>query len=148
HYDRRTLMAARSIGSGTISFGLVSIPIRLYTATSAKRVSFNMLHKTCGSRLKQQLLCAAEGVPVERSDVIKGYEYARDQYVKFADEELQAMEAARTVQLELLEFVPADTVDFIYIEQTYYLGPDKGGDRAYRLLSESLERAKRLAVGR
>jgi DNA end-binding protein Ku len=141
-------MAARSIGSGTISFGLVSIPIRLYTATSAKSVSFNMLHKTCGSRLKQQLLCAAEGVPVERTDVIKGFEYARDQYVKFTDEELKSMEAARTDQLELLEFVPADTVDFIFIEKTYYLGPDKGGDRAYRLLSESLERAKRLAVGR
>lgn len=141
-------MAARSIGSGTISFGLVSIPIRLYTATSAKSVSFNMLHKTCGSRLKQQLLCAAEGIPVERTDVIKGFEYARDQYVKFTDEELKAMEAARTDQLELLEFVPADTVDFIFIEKTYYLGPDKGGDRAYRLLSESLERAKRLAVGR
>jgi DNA end-binding protein Ku len=141
-------MAARSIGSGTISFGLVSIPIRLYTATSAKSVSFNMLHKTCGSRLKQQLLCAAEGVPVERTDVIKGFEYARDQYVKFTDEELKSMEAARTDQLELVEFVPADTVDFIFIEKTYYLGPDKGGDRAYRLLSESLERAKRLAVGR
>jgi len=141
-------MAARSIGSGTISFGLVSIPIRLYTATSAKSVSFNMLHKTCGSRLKQQLLCASEGVPVERTDVIKGFEYARDQYVKFTEEELKAMEAARTDQLELLEFVPADTVDFLYIEKTYFLGPDKGGDRAYRLLSESLERAKRLAVGR
>ena len=141
-------MAARSIGSGTISFGLVSIPIRLFTATSAKSVSFNMLHKTCGSRLKQQLLCASEGVPVERTDVIKGFEYARDQYVKFTEEELKSMEAARTDQLELLEFVPADTVDFIYIEKTYYLGPDKGGDRAYRLLSESLERAKRLAVGR
>ncbi len=141
-------MAARSIGSGTISFGLVSIPIKLYTATSAKSVSFNMLHKACGSRLKQQLLCAAENVPVERTDVIKGFEYARDQYVKFTDEELKAMEAARTDQLELLEFVPADTVDFIFIEKTYYLGPDKGGERAYRLLSESLERAGRLAVGR
>lgn len=141
-------MAARSIGSGTISFGLVSIPIKLYTATSAKSVSFNMLHKACGSRLKQQLLCATENVPVERTDVIKGFEYARDQYVKFTDEELKAMEAARTDQLELLEFVPADTVDFIFIEKTYYLGPDKGGERAYRLLSESLERANRLAVGR
>jgi DNA end-binding protein Ku len=141
-------MAARSIGSGTISFGLVSIPIKLYTATSAKSVSFNMLHKACGSRLKQQLLCASEGVPVERSDVIKGFEYARDQYVKFTDDELKALEAERTDQLELLEFVPAETVDFLFIEKTYYLGPDKGGERAYRLLSESLERAKRLAVGR
>ncbi len=141
-------MAARSIGSGTISFGLVSIPIKLFTAVSAKSVSFNMLHKTCGGRLKQQLLCPVDNVIVERSDTIRGFEYARDQYVKFSDEELKAMEAARTDSLELVEFVPADTVDFLYIEKTYFLGPDKGGDRAYRLLSEALEKANRLAVGR
>ena len=141
-------MAARSIGSGTISFGLVSIPIKLFTAVSAKSVSFNMLHKTCGSRLKQQLLCATENVVVERSDTVRGFEYARDQYVKFSDEELKSMEAARTDTLDLLQFVPASSVDFLYVEKTYYLGPDKGGDRAYRLLSEALERAGRLAVGR
>jgi DNA end-binding protein Ku len=141
-------MAARSIGSGTISFGLVSIPIKLFTATSPKSVSFNMLHKTCGGRLKQQLFCPVDNQVVERADTVRGYEYARDQYVKFTDDELKAMEAARTDTLELLEFVPADTVDFLFIEKTYYLGPDKGGDRAYRLLSESLERAGRLAVGR
>jgi DNA end-binding protein Ku len=141
-------MAARSIGSGTISFGLVSIPIKLYTATSPKSVSFNMLHKACGSRLKQQLLCPVDNVVVERTDTVRGYEYQRDQYVKFTEDELKALEAARTNTLELVEFVPASTVDFIYIEKTYYLGPDKGGERAYRLLSESLERAKRLAVGR
>ncbi|MBX3190385.1 MAG: Ku protein [Labilithrix sp.] len=141
-------MAARSIGSGTISFGLVSIPIKLYTATSAKSVSFNMLHKACGSRLKQQLLCPVDNVVVERSDTIRGFEYARDQYVKFTDEELKALESARSDALELLEFVPASTVDFLYIEKTVFLGPDKGGDRAYRLLSESLERAQRVAVGR
>lgn len=141
-------MAARSIGSGTISFGLVSIPFKLFTATSAKSVSFNMLHKACGSRLKQQLVCATEGVVVERSDTIRGFEYARDQYAKFTDEELKSLESARTDTLELLEFVPAESVDFLYVEKTYYIGPDKGGDRAYRLLSESLERAKRLAVGR
>lgn len=146
-YDRST-MAARSIGSGTISFGLVSIPIKLYTATSPKSVSFNMLHKTCGGRLKQQLLCPVDNVIVERSDTIRGFEYARDQYVKFTDEELKALEAARTDSLELVEFVPAETVDFLFIEKTYFLGPDKGGDRAYRLLSEALEKAQRLAVGR
>jgi len=141
-------MAARSIGSGTISFGLVSIPFKIFTATSPKSVGFNMLHKTCGSRLKQQLLCPVDNVVVERSDTIRGYEYARDQYVKFTDEELKAMEAERTGVLELVEFVPADTVDFLYIEKTYFIGPDKGGDRAYRLLSEALERNRRLAVGR
>ncbi len=141
-------MAARSIGSGTISFGLVSIPIKLFTAVSPKSVSFNMLHKTCGGRLKQQLLCPVDNVVVERSDTIRGFEYARDQYVKFTDEELKSLEAARTDSLELVEFVPASTVDFLYIEKTYFLGPDKGGDRAYRLLSEALEKAQRLAVGR
>jgi DNA end-binding protein Ku len=141
-------MAARSIGSGTISFGLVSIPIKLFTATSAKSVSFNMLHKTCGGRLKQQLLCPVDNVVVERSDTIRGFEYARDQYVKFSDDEMKSLEAARTDSLELVEFVPAETVDLLYIEKTYFLGPDKGGDRAYRLLSEALEKAKRLAVGR
>ena len=141
-------MAARSIGSGTISFGLVSIPFKLFTATSPKSVSFNMLHKTCGSRLKQQLLCPVDNVVVERSDTIRGFEYARDQYVKFTDEELKAMEAARTGVLELQEFVPAETVDFLYIEKTYFLGPDKGGDRAYSLLAQSLERNNKLAVGR
>ncbi len=141
-------MAARSIGSGTISFGLVSIPFKLFTATSAKSVSFNMLHKACGSRLKQQLLCPVDNVVVERSDTVRGFEYARDQYVKFTDEELKAMEAARTGVLELQEFVPADTVDFLYIEKTYFLGPDKGGDRAYSLLSQALERNDKLAVGR
>ncbi len=141
-------MAARSIGSGTISFGLVSIPFKLFTAVSAKSVSFNMLHKACGSRLKQQLICPVENVVVVRSDTVRGFEYGRDQYVKFTDEELKAMESARTGVLELQEFVPASTVDFLYIERTYFLGPDKGGDRAYRLLSEALERSQKLAVGR
>lgn len=141
-------MAARSIGSGTISFGLVSIPFKLFTATSAKSVSFNMVHKDCGSRLKQQLLCPVHNAVVERSDTVRGFEYQRDQYVQFTDEELKSMEAARTGMLELQEFVPAETVDFLYIEKTYFLGPDKGGDRAYRLLSESLERNDKLAVGR
>ncbi len=141
-------MAARSIGSGTISFGLVSIPFKLYTAASAKGVSFNMLHKKCGGRMKQQYLCPVDNEVVERSDMVKGFEYAKDQYVKFADDELKALEAERTGTLDLLQFVPADTVDFVYIEKSYYLGPDKGGDRAYRLLSEALARASRIAVGR
>ncbi len=141
-------MAARSIGSGTISFGLVSIPIKLYSATSPKTVGFNMLHKVCGGRLKQQLFCPVDNIVVERSETLRGFEYARDQYVKFTDEEIKSLESARTDTLELVEFVAADTVDLLYIEKTYYLGPDKGGERAYRLLSEALERAGRLAVGR
>lgn len=141
-------MAARSIGSGTISFGLVSIPIKLYTAASPKGVSFNMLHAKCGSRMKQQYLCPVDNEVVDRKDMVRGFEHTKDTYVRFTDEEIKALEAERTNQLELVEFVPASTVDFVSIEKTYYLGPDKGGDRAYALLSQSLERAEKLAVGK
>ena len=141
-------MSARSIGSGTISFGLVSIPFKLYTAASAKSVSFNMLHGKCGGRMKQQYHCPTCNEIVERKDMAKGYEVARDTFVRFSEEELKALEAERTDALDLIEFVPLDTVDMLQIEKTYFIGPDKGGERAYRLLSESLERAGLVAVGR
>jgi DNA end-binding protein Ku len=141
-------MAARAIGSGTISFGLVSIPVKLYTAASAENVSFNMLHAKCGSRLKQQLFCPIDNEVVERSATTRGYEYQKDRYVQFTDEELKKLESPRTNELELMEFVPERTVDFVNIEKTYFLGPDKGGERAYRLLSEALTRTQRIAVGK
>ncbi len=141
-------MAARSIGSGTISFGLVSIPIKLFTATSAQNVSFNQLHKKCGSRLRQQLICPVDNEVVPRTDIVKGYEFSKDRYVQFNEDELKKLEAERTDRLDIVEFVPAESVDFIFIEKTYYLGPDKGGDRAYKLLSESMTRMDRVAVGR
>jgi DNA end-binding protein Ku len=141
-------MPARAIGSGTISFGLVSIPIKLYTAASSQSVSFNMLHAKCGGRMKQQYFCPVDNEVVERKDIVKGFEYARDQYVQFTDEELKKLDAAKTDALELVEFVPEKTVDFVYIEKTYYLGPDKGGDRAYQLLSEAMRRTQKIAVGR
>ena len=141
-------MAARAIASGTISFGLVSIPIKLYTAASSEQVRFNMLHKKCGGRLKQQMLCPVCEAPVERTDTVKGYEYSKGQYVQFTEEELKTMEAEKTDTLDILEFVPSSTVDFVYIEKTYYLGPDKGGHKAYRLLSEAMERTQKIAVGR
>ncbi len=141
-------MAARSIGSGTISFGLVSIPIKLYTAATPKGVSFNMLHGKCGSRMKQQYVCPIDNEVVERKDMVRGFEHSKDTYVRFTEEELKTLEAERTNQLELMEFVPASSVDFVSIEKTYFLGPDKGGDRAYALLSQSMERAGRMAVGK
>jgi DNA end-binding protein Ku len=141
-------MAARAISSGTISFGLVSIPIKLYTAASSESVSFNMLHGKCGGRLKQQLFCPVDNEVVERAATVRGYEFQKDRYVQFTEEELKKLESPRTNSLELMEFVPASTVDFVYIEKTYYLGPDKGGERAYRLLSESMERSKKIAVGK
>ena len=141
-------MAARSIGSGNISFGLVSIPFKLYTAASAKSVSFNMLHAKCGGRMKQQYFCPTDNEHVERTDMVRGYEFAKDRYVILQEDELKKLESPRTGELELVEFVPAETVDLTYFEKTYYLGPDKGGERAYRLLSESLATANRFAVGR
>ena len=128
-------MAARSIGSLTISFGLVSIPVKLYSATESSRaISFNMLHKDCGSRLKQQYICIKEEIPVAREDIVKGYEFAKDQYVVFNPEELKALEEKATQTIEITEFVPATSIDPIFFDKSYYLGPDKGGDKPYGLL--------------
>ncbi len=141
-------MAARASGSGTISFGLVSIPFKLYTAASSQSVSFNQLHKKCGSRIKQQLFCPVDNEIVERGDLMKGYEYQKEKYVQFTDEELKKLEAEKTDRVDIVEFVPANTVDLLYLEKTYFLGPDKGGDRAYKLLSDAMTRTNRVAVGR
>ena len=142
-------MAARSIASLTVSFGLVSIPVKLFSATEASRaISFNLLHKTCGSRLKQQYLCQKEGVVVERDDMVKGYEFAKDQYVMFTPEELKAMEEAGTHTIEITEFVPAQTVDPVYFDKAYYLAPDKGGAKPYALLTQALRDSGRAALGR
>ena len=142
-------MAARSIASLTISFGLVSIPVKLFSATEAsKAISFNLLHKGCGSRLKQQYLCLKEEIPVAREDMVKGYEFAKDQYVIFTPEELKAMEEAGTHMAEITEFVPIDLIDPVYFDKAYYLGPDKGGAKPYALLAKALRESERCALGR
>src|ERR1700716_3282162 len=142
-------MAARSIASITISFGLVSIPVKLYPAPEASRaISFNLLHKTCGSRLKQQYFCVKEEVPVAREEMVKGYEFSKDQYVVFTPEELKAMEEAGTHMAEITEFVPLDTVDPVYFDKAYYLAPDKGGAKPYALLARALQESGRCALGR
>jgi DNA end-binding protein Ku len=142
-------MAARSIGSLTISFGMVSIPVKLYSATEASRaISFNLLHKDCGSRLKQQYFCIKEEVPVAREDMVKGYEFAKDQYVMFSPEELKALEEAGTHSADITEFVPLKTVDPVYFDKAYYLGPDKGGAKPYALLARALRESGRCALGR
>ena len=142
-------MAARSIASLTVSFGLVSIPVKLFSATEASRaISFNLLHKACGSRLKQQYLCIKEEVPVAREDMVKGYEFAKDQYVIFSPEELKALEEAGTHMAEITEFVPIDAVDPVYFDKAYYLGPDKGGAKPFALLASALRESKRCALGR
>jgi DNA end-binding protein Ku len=140
-------MAARAVASATISFGLVSIPVKLFTAASSDAVHFNMLDKRSGSRVKMQYVSAADGAVLERDDIMKGYEYARGQYVTFTEEELENLQAERKNSLEITEFVPLSSVDFVYVERSYYLGPDKGGDRAYRLLTECMREKSRVAVG-
>src|SRR4051812_15219690 len=142
-------MAARSIASLTVSFGLVSIPVKLFSATEAsKSISFNMLHKACGSRLKQQYLCIKEEIPVGREDMVKGYEFAKDQYVTFTPEELKAMEEAGTHTADITEFVPLEAIDPVYFDKAYYIAPDKGGAKPYALFSRALKESNRCAVGR
>jgi DNA end-binding protein Ku len=142
-------MAARPIASASISFGLVTVPIQMYSAAeNSGSVSFNWIHKGCGSRLKQQYICAREGTKVEREDMVKGYEFAKDQYVLFNPEELKALEEVGTNTIEIVEFVPASKVQRIYLDRPYYLAPGKGGDRAYRLLREAMRETELSAIGR
>jgi DNA end-binding protein Ku len=141
-------MAARSIGSGTLSFGLVSIPVKMYTAASPAGVSFNQLHAKCGNRIRQQLLCPACNEVVERSALVRGYEFAKDQYVRFTEEELKKLEGEASQAIDIAEFVPLDQVDPIFFEKTYYLGPDKGGEKAYRLLADAMVKTGRVALAR
>jgi DNA end-binding protein Ku len=142
-------MAARAIGTASISFGLVSVPIKLYaTSESSATVSFNLLSKESGSRLKQQYIDTKTGEIVPRSEMVKGYEVSKGQYVVFSPEELKAIEAKSTQMIDIAEFVPQEQVDQVYFDKMYYLGPDKGGDRAYKLLSASLRKTGRVAVAR
>jgi DNA end-binding protein Ku len=142
-------MAARSIASLTVSFGLVSIPVKLFSATEASRaISFNLLHKGCGSRLKQQYVCVKEEVVVPREDMAKGYEFAQDQYVMFTPGELKALEEAGTHTADITEFVPIESIDPVYFDKAYYIAPDKGGAKPYALLTKALRESGRCALGR
>jgi DNA end-binding protein Ku len=142
-------MPARAIASGTISFGLVSIPVKLFSASQPQSaISFNLLHKKCGSRLKQSYVCSTDGEKVEREDMIKGFEFAKDKYVQFSPEELKAIEEKSTQAIEISEFIPIDKIDPIYFDKPYYLGPDKGGDKAYALLAEVMTRTGRAALAK
>jgi DNA end-binding protein Ku len=142
-------MSARPIAAATVSFGLVSVPIKLYSAAEPKsKVSFNWVHRDCGSRLKQQYVCKKDGEVVEREDMVKGYEFAKDQYVLFTPDELKALEEKATETIDIAEFVPAEQVERQYLSKIYYLGPDKGGERAYRLLSQAMRETGLSALAR
>ncbi|HUL02332.1 MAG TPA: Ku protein [Gemmatimonadales bacterium] len=142
-------MSAHSIGSATVSFGLVSVPVRLFSSgESSAAISFNWLHKKDGARLKQQYVCSKDGEKVENEDRVKGYEFTKGQYVLFTADELKALDEPKgTGAIDIHEFLPADQVDRIYMDKTYFLGPDKGGERAYKLLSEALKKTGRVALG-
>ncbi len=140
---------ARSIASLTISFGLVSVPVKLYSATQARSsISFNLIHGKCGSRLRQQYVCIKEDVVVEREDMVKGYEFAKDQYVTFTPEELKELEEEATGTVEITEFVPDEKIDPIYYDKAYFLAPDKGGAKPYALLTEGMRSTGRCALAR
>jgi len=141
-------MAARSMASLNISFGMVSIPVDLYTATvSSEKISFNLLHAKDGSRLKQQYVCLKEGTVVERNEIVKGYEFAKDQYVQFTAEEIKALDEAGSDTIDIVEFVPLTSVDPLYFDRSYFLAPGKGGARPYALLSAALRDTRRCAIG-
>jgi DNA end-binding protein Ku len=132
-------MPARSIGTATISFGLVSIPTKLYTTNeSSGDIHFNMLHDADGARLKQQYICTQCNEVVDRDHTVKGYEHTKGQYVVLSTDELKALDAVATQTIALEEFVPAKAVDPLYVEKSYYLGPDKGGERAYKLIRDAM----------
>jgi DNA end-binding protein Ku len=140
---------ARSLSKGTLSFGLVTVPIQLYSAgESQAAVSFNLLHGKCHSRLKQQYICPQDEEIVTRDQMVKGYEFAKDQYVVFTEEELKAMAEETSRTIEITEFVPAAKVDPVYFEGAYYLGPDKGGERAYALLAAAMRETGRSALAK
>lgn len=142
-------MAARAISSSTIAFGLVSVPVKLYsTGESSRRISFNMIHEACGTRVKQQYYCPKDDMVVPREDIVKGYEFAKNQYVLFDDDELKLLQSPTSDSIDIVEFVPRGEVDRLFSDKTYYLGPDKGGARAYRLLSAALRETDRVAVAK
>src|SRR5258708_17078863 len=139
----------RAFASGQIAFGLVSIPVKLFSATEAsEKISFNMIHRDCGSRIQQQLFCPKDERTIDRTETAKGYEFAKGQYVLFNEEELKAIEEKATQTIEISEFVPKEAIDPIYFQKANYMAPDKGGERAYALLSKALEQTGRWALAK
>jgi DNA end-binding protein Ku len=130
---------ATSVWKGHITFGLISIPVRLSAAARGERISFNQLHKVCHSRLKQPLFCPVCNRNVERSEIVKGYEHEKDQYVLFNEEELDKIEPPSARVMEILEFVKLDEMDPLYFDSSYYITPEDAGVKAYQLLMKAME---------
>ena len=141
-------MAARSIASLSLSFGLVSIPVKLYSATeSAANIRFNLLSKD-GSRLKQQYVSEKDHNVVERADMVKGYEFEKDRFVLFSPDELKALQESATQTIDIVAFIPEKAVDPIYYDKAYFLAPDKRGGKPYTLLMEAMRKSGRCALAK
>jgi DNA end-binding protein Ku len=139
---------AASVWKGHLTFGLVTIPVRLFSAARSETISFNMLHKDDHSRIRQVTVCQAEDKPVSRNELVKGYEYEKDHYVVIDEEDIKKVAPKTAKVMEILEFVHADQVDPIYLESSYYMAPDEGGEKAYALLFEALRQSKFYAVAK
>jgi DNA end-binding protein Ku len=139
---------ARAIWSGSISFGLLNVPVKLYSAVSKQTVSFRELREGDGSRIRHKRVAESDGKEVPYEKIVKGYEYAPDQYVVLTKDELSELDPKKTRAIEIQDFVDLDDIDPIYFEQPYYLGPDKGAERAYALLVQAMKEARKVAVAR
>jgi len=139
---------AASVWSGYLTFGLISMPVRLFSGARSSGISFNMLHRTDHSRLKQQYVCQAENVVVDRSDIVKGYEYRKDEYVVIEPEEIKKIEPQTAKTMEILEFVKASEVDPVYFESSYYMLAEEAGRRPYALLTKALEESDYYAIAK
>jgi DNA end-binding protein Ku len=139
---------ARAIWSGSISFGLLNVPVKLYSAVSKQTVRFRELREGDGSRVKHKRVAESDGKEVPYEKIVKGYEYAPDQYVVLSRDELSELEPQRSRTIEIQDFVDLDDIDPIYFEQPYYLGPDKGAARAYALLVQAMKESRKVAVAR
>ena len=139
---------AASVWSGYLTFGLISIPVRLHSGARSSGISFNMLHRTDKSRLKQQYVCQADGEVVDRSDIVKGYEYRKDEYVIVEPEEIKKIEPQTAKTMEILEFVKEEEVDPVYFESSYYMMPEEAGRRPYALLTKALQESEYVGIAK
>jgi DNA end-binding protein Ku len=137
--ENRTMTIMKALWKGAVTFGLVNIPVRLYSAVQEKSLKFHMLHAEDGGRIKYQRICSICGKEVTWDDIVKGYEYSKDHYVQFSDDELQAMDIDSIKAIDVVTFVPLEDIDPVYFNKTYYVVPEPSGLKAYRLLQEALE---------
>jgi DNA end-binding protein Ku len=139
---------ASTVWKGHLTFGLVSFPVKLYSAARSESISFNQLHKSDGSRVRQVLYCAAEDKPIPRTEIVKGYEYEKDRYVVIEEEEIKKVAPQSAKVMEIQEFVKADAVDPIYLETSYYMAPDEAGEKPYALLFDALKKSGYMGIAK